>query len=295
MSNFDINAIINQAAAESIDLSEASSGGGGGYEPAAEGICIPVLVGYLELGRRLKKGFQGAPDKKVRQAKWIFEIHGTNRVTTNDEGVKSVKRVTIKTWLPEPGKQASDKSGFYKLFSALNYDKDPAIKIPAQLIGRHMLGTIEHYEFESNGEKVKMASLGGAKDGFLLSPPRTPIIDELTGVPTGEYRVIPCPEIIGDRKVFLWDYANKAMWDSLFIEGEYEAVEAKDGKPARPAKSKNVIQQELRQALDWEGSPIATILASAGVELDVTEIEQASSNAPAGSAAAAADPLAGML
>lgn len=289
---YDINAIIAQAASESVDLTEASKGGSG-YTPPAEGTCIATLIGYIELGRRLKKGFKGAKDTKPRQAKWIFELAGgTNPHTTNDEGVKSAKRITVKTWLPEPGKQPSEKSGFYKLFSALNYDKDPAVKIPAQLLGKHVKVRVEHYEFESNGEKVKMASIGGAQEGFNITAPRIDLTDD-SGMPTGEYRVIPAPERISELRLFLWDYANKQMWDDLFIEGEYEAVEAKDGKPARPAKSKNVIQLELREALDWEGSPIQQILAAGGEDLNLDALDEPAQ--PAGSAAAGDDPLAGML
>lgn len=289
--SYDLNAIINQAAVESVDLTEASTGGGGAYEPPAAGIAVAVLVGYLELGRRLKKGYKGAKDSKPRQAKWIFELHGKDRVTVDEEGRKHIKRITVKTWLPEPGKQPNDKSGFYKLFAALNYDKDPAVKIPAQLLGRHFKVKVVHTELDGQDGKFIYANIGGAQEGFNITAPRIDLTDD-DGMPTGEFRQIPCPERITDIKCFLWDYANKAMWDELFIEGEFPAVEAKDGKPAREARTKNVIQQEIRTALDWEGSVIQTILASAGVELNVEEIADSASVA---AAAAVDDPLAGML
>ena len=290
--SYDLSAIINQAATESVDLTEASSGGGGSYTPPAAGPAVAVFVGYVEMGRRLKKGFKGAKDTKPRQAKWTFELHGKDRVTTDEEGNKHIKRITIKTWLPEPGKQANDKSGFYKLFNALNHDKDPAIKIPAQLLGRHSLATVVHTELDGKdgGGKFIYANLGGAQEGFTIRAPRVDVMDPETGMPTGEYRQIPAPERITPIKCFLWDYATKAMWDELFIEGEYEAVEAKDGKPAQPSRSKNVIQLELREALDWVGSPIEQILSAAGVELDVEEIAE-----PIKAAVAQDDPLAGLL
>lgn len=288
--SYDLSAIVNQAAAESVDLTEASKGGGGPTPPAA-GTCIATLVGYIELGRRVKKGFKGAADKKVRKARWIFELAGgTNPHTINDEGVKMAKRITVNTWLPEPGRQPSDKSGFYKLFAALNHAKDPAIKIPAQLLGKHVKVIVSQEKFTPpGGDEITYGSIGSAQDGYRISPAQIDITGD-DGMPTGEVRVIPAPERISTIRCFLWDYANKEMWDSLFIDGEYEAVEAKDGQPARPAKSKNVIQLEIKEALDWVGSPMQQIL-SAGGELDVEELS-AGGDVPS---VAQDDPLQGML
>lgn len=288
---FNLNAIVEQAAAESVDLTEASKGGGG-VTPPAPGTCIATLVGYIELGRRVKKGYKGAADKKVRKARWIFELAGgTNPHTKNEEGVKFAKRITVNTWLPEPGKKASDKSGFYKLFSALNHAKDPAIRIPAQMLGAHVKVIVSQEKFTPNGgDEITYGSIGSAQDGFRISPAQIDITGE-DGMPTGEVRIIPAPEVISSQRCFLWEYATQEMWDSLFIDGEYEAVEAADGKPARPAKSKNVIQLEIKEALDWVGSPMQQILADGG-ELDTEELADVDA---AGSEAAGEDPLAGML
>lgn len=288
---FNLNAIVEQAASESVDLTEASKGGGGATPPAA-GTCIATLVGYIELGRRVKKGYKGAADKKVRKARWIFELAGgTNPHTKNEEGVKFAKRITVNTWLPEPGKKASDKSGFYKLFSALNHAKDPAIRIPAQMLGAHVKVIVSQEKFTPNGgDEITYGSIGSAQDGFRISPAQIDITGD-DGMPTGEVRIIPAPEVISAQRCFLWEYATQEMWDSLFIDGEYEAVEAVDGKPARPAKSKNVIQLEIKEALDWVGSPMQQILADGG-ELDTDELADVDA---AGSDAAGEDPLAGML
>lgn len=292
---FDLSSIVEQAANESVDMSEASKGGGGGSTPPAAGTCIATLVGYIELGRRLKKGYKGGADKKLRKARWIFELAGgTNPHTKNEDGTQTyAKRITVNTWLPEPGKQPSDKSGFFKLFSALNYAKDPAVKIPAQLLGKHVKVIVSVEEFTpEGGDLIQYGSIGNALDGFRITPPRIDIVGD-DGMPTGEFRMINAPEVISQQRCFLWDYATQQMWDSLFIEGEYEAVEAKDGKPARPAKSKNVIQEEIKQALDWTGSKMQSLLADGG-ELDVTDLEGGDIAGNA-NGSAAEDPLAGML
>ena len=270
---YDINALIAQAAKESLDMNEKSTGGGGATPPVA-GTCLATLIGVVELGRRLKKGHKGAPDKKVRKARLTFELAGgTNPHTQNEDKTASfAKRVNVNVWLPEPGRQPHAKSAVYKLMSKLNYAKDDAIRILAQCIGKHYKVVVSVEEFTNDaGEVIKYGSLGGAEEGYRISPPQNDITDD-DGMPTGQVRLIAAPEVIGETRVFLWDYANKAMWDALFIEGEYEATEAADGKPAKPAKSKNIIQEELMQALDWVGSPMQTILAAGG-ELETGEIE----------------------
>lgn len=291
---FDLNAIVNQAASESVNLAEASKGGGGATPPAA-GTCIATLVGYIELGRRIKKGFKGAPDKKVRRARWIFELAGgVNPHTVTEEGNKIAKRITVNTWLPEPGKKPSDKSGFYKLFSALNHTKDPNIKIPAQLLGKHWKVVVSQEKFtpEGGGDEIVYGSIGSGQEGYRISPPHNDVVDE-SGMPTGEVRVIPAPEVLSQLRLFLWDYANKAMWDALFIDGQYDEVkDEKTGKVTKPAKSKNVLQEEIQQALDWEGSPMYNIL-TAGGELDVDAL--AGGDVGVANAGAAHDPLSEIL
>lgn len=289
MSQFDLDAIVEQAAAESVDLSEASKGGGS--TPPAAGTCIATLVGYIELGRRVKKGYKGAPDKKVRKARWIFELAGgTNPHTKTEDGTKIAKRITVHTWLPEAGKKASDKSGFFKLFSLMNADK--AAKIPAQLLGKHVKVIVSQERFtpEGGGDEIVYGSIGSAQEGFRITPAQIDLTDE-AGMPTGQVKLIPAPEVVSTQRCFLWDYANKQMWDSLFIDGEYDAKVDDKGNVTSPAKSKNVIQEEIKLALDWVGSPMQEIL-SAGGELEVGELEETPSGA---GGSAAEDPLAGML
>lgn len=289
--SFDLSAIVEQAANESVDMSEASKGGGGATPPAA-GVCIATLVGYIEKGTRIKKGYKGAADKKMRKATWIIELAGGSNPHTKTEGdnpVTIAKRININTWLPAPGKAPNAKSGFYKVFSAFNADK--TAKIPAQCLGRHVKVNVSVEEFTNeSGEVIKYGSVGNAQDGFRITPAQIDLTDD-AGMPTGQVKLIPAPPVVSTIRCFLWDYATKEMWDSLFIEGEYEAVEAKEGQAARPAKTKNVIQEEIKTALDWVGSPMYNIL-TAGGDLDVEDLAE---DAASTGGVADADPLAGML
>lgn len=290
---YDLAALIAQAAEEGVDANETSKGGGGATPPAA-GTCIATLVGYIELGRRTKKAFQGkGPDKSIRKAKWIFELAGgVNPHTQTEEGVTIAKRITVTTWLPEPGKKASEKSGFYKLFSAMNHAKDPNIKIPAQLLGKHFKVIVSQEKFTPpGGEEITYGSIGSAQEVYRISPAQIDLTDE-AGMPTGQVKLIPAPPVISELRVFLWDYASKPMWDALFIDGEYEAKVDDKGNITSPAKSKNVIQEEIKQANDWIGSPMQQILADGG-ELDTAELASEANGTPG--SVSAEDPLAGML
>lgn len=287
-----LNAAVAQAAAESVDQSTASTGGGGEWTPPAAGNCVATLVGYIDLGLRVKKGFQGAKDTNVRQAMFIFELSkGKNAPKKLDDGTLVPHRITVKVWLPAEGKQPSDKSGFFKLFSKLNHDKDPAVKIPAQLLGKHWRVTVAHEEWTPAGasKAITTANIGNAKDGYNIFPPVASVLDE----ETGDMRdvVIPPSEIISPIRCFLWEYADKGMWDSLFIDGEYPARVDDKGVETAPAKTKNVLQEQIKQALNWVGSPIQQILQDGG-ELDTDEVADTGTKA---GGAAEEDPLAGML
>jgi hypothetical protein len=82
------------------------------------------------------------------------------------------------------------------------------------------------------------------------------------------------------NRVFLWDYACQEMWDTIFIDGEYEAREAepaKDGKPARaavPAKSKNKFQLMIKKALNFQGSPMQKILGEEALNLSESPLTE---------------------
>ena len=76
---------------------------------------------------------------------------------------------------------------------------------------------------------------------------------------------VPVPERLSPRKVFLWNKPNKATWDSLFIDGTYE----KDGETV----SKNFLQDTIKKALNFEGSPIEEMLEGLGELPDLTTEE----------------------
>jgi hypothetical protein len=60
----------------------------------------------------------------------------------------------------------------------------------------------------------------------------------------------------------------------LFIEGEYPERKDDKGNVTAPAKSKNVFQNTIKNAVNFRGSPIYTLLAANGQSLDIPQIDE---------------------
>lgn len=274
-----VAAAVAQAAAQGPDMTKAQKGGGGEYTPPAAGPTRLRLVGYFELGLQADE-YQGKP-KNRDKVQLVFELSGPKHpAKVNDDGSTTPIRMTI-----TESYSLNDKSNFWKLFQKMNYDGS-ATHI-AQLLGKAFRGTVYH---KVKGDKT-YANLRN-DDGYSITAPY------YQDPETGEERVLAVAEPITPLKVFLWNFATKEMWDSIFIDGEYPAkTDEKTGEVILPAKSKNVIQNAIRSALNWSTSPMAAILAAGG-EPDLPgaeaparseEDQQAGAEADAG---ASADPLA---
>jgi hypothetical protein len=68
---------------------------------------------------------------------------------------------------------------------------------------------------------------------------------------TGEVKTVEVPPAITELKAFIWELANKAMWDSIHIPGFYEERKNDKGEVVSPARSKNVLQERIMSAKNW--------------------------------------------
>jgi len=244
---------INQAAATTPDMNSASKGGGGEYVPPAAGPCQLRLIGYIESGLQAGE-FDGKP-KNSYEVQLIWELSGPNhQPKVLDDGTKLPHRMTMYLNASQMGYHAAlnEKSALYKLFRRLNYDGSATHF--AQLVGKGFLGTVIH----KAGRDGKVRAYLKGPDGITVQPPR--FVNPIDGT-TVEVNVAPA---ISPLRVFLWNAqgdALKAMWTSLFIEGEYPASEDK------PAKSKNVLQNRIKEALNFKDSPIFQYLQTNGYNL----------------------------
>lgn len=243
-----INAAVQAAiakAASQTDMNEAQKGGGD-YQPPAAGITRLRFVGYVEVGKKFNEKF----NKTQEKVKLIFELSGPkHEPRKTDSGELIPHRITVIENL-----SLNEKANFYKLFKAMNYDGS-ATHI-AQLLGREYLGTVVHVKKDKN----VYANLRD-DNGYTI---RSPYYEDPV---SGETHFLQAGPQISDIRCFLWDYADKEMWDSLYIEGQYDEEKDDEGKVTRPAKSKNVFQEEIKAAVNFEGSPIAEILGDSALNI----------------------------
>lgn len=246
-----VNAAVAAAiakAAEQTDMREAQKGGGD-YVPPAAGLCRLRFVGYVELGQHHNEKY-GKTQEKVEL---VFELSGKNHAPKEVDGKLYPTRIAVRENL-----SLNEKAWFYKIFKAMNYNGE-ATHI-AQLLGQDFLGTVHHNKV---GDRV-YANLRN-ESGYTI---RAPFHEDLEGT---VHRVEAGPQI-SETRCFLWDYCDKAMWDSLYIEGQYDEVKDDSGKVVKPARSKNVFQDQIRKAVNFPGSPIAELLADG--DLDLTEQQE---------------------
>jgi hypothetical protein len=253
-------ALAAQAAANGVDMTKAQSGGGD-YTPPAAGPCRLRFIGYVELGKH-EKEFQGKKSFK-EQVELTFEVSGPKHPPREVDGVKYPHIITIRET-----KSLSDKARFFKLVQLLNYAGKA--KHVAELLGQPFRGEIIHRTYrKSDGSEGVAAELYNKAVGtYTISPAR------IEDPETGDYKALPVDPPISPVRCFLWDYADMDQWASIFIDGQYEERKDKDGKVTAPAKSKNVIQNKIKVAHNFAGSPIATLLAANGQPIDLPESER---------------------
>lgn len=252
-------------AAETVDMTKAQAGGGD-FEPLAAGPCRLRFVGYVETGKH-EKSFKGVA-KTREQARLYFEISGPKHPPREVDGVKYPNIIEVKE-----GKSLNEKARFFKLVQQLNYQGKA--KHVAELLGDPYKGTVIHrkYKKTDGSEGTAVELFDKVKGSFTIEPPRYEIVDPENG-PTGEFAALKVDEPLSKLRLFLWEHADMEQWASIFIEGEYPERKNDKGEVTAKAKSKNVIQAEIKSAKNFAGSPIATLLAANGLSLDIPESER---------------------
>lgn len=279
-----IQSLLSKVATQGPDQSTATSGGD--YSPPAAGTTGMRLVGYYELGKH-EGEYQG--QKKINnEVQLVFELIGPKHPPREVDGEKIPTRMSMTMNL-----STSERSGFYKMFSALRTDE----RHFAQLLGKPFIGTVVHVEKTIGGAKKTFANI---EKGSIKKPVVQSMDSEgnLVDVPFN------VPPAISELRAFVWDFADAEMWDSIFIPGEYPERKDDKGNVTAPAKSKNVIQQKIMSALNFKGLPcydyaIGKMSKEDAAALDgamdsLSEPDPAPASEPAPAAPAASDPLAGV-
>lgn len=227
----EILALANEVASQAPDMTVAVKGGSGGrLLPAGYAYCR--LVEYIEFGKQPQE-FNGQKKDPALEFQLGFALYNTaDRVYQNDDGSPYI----IRPW--SMALSQNEKARAFLLFKLLNWKN--TFTHFGQMLTQGFLAKIVHEKKSKTDEKI-VSRLD--LTGFL------PPIDTVSGSPH------PIPEARAeDIRAFFWDRPTKAGWDALFIEGQYEA---KDGKPAQ---SKNVLQETMMAATDFQGSPLQQLL-----------------------------------
>ena len=266
MNQFDFTSIADEVAAVQADANVAKAGGGN-YTPPPKGLARLRFIGYIELGKHVKK-VQGKPDKNEDQAWLIFELGGKGyEPKVLDDGTKIPFRITVKL-----NKSLNEKATYYKLFKRMNYEQKATHFI--QLLGQGYLGNVGHFEIppkEAGGQPTIIANFRDDAGNLTIRPPRVETMDADGDVVV---KPVPVPEAIGEQRCFVWDAKPEwfdKMWPSIYIpDGDDEPAE--EGKEKR---SRNVYQNTIKAALNFEGSPIHQYLQSKGADLGIPDAEDA--------------------
>lgn len=224
------------------------------------GVAFFVLKDYIELGRHASSNPSHKPSQK---ALLVFELNHPRHMVQTDAGK------VPETFMLRVGKGSTAKSGYRKLFAAMNAAYDNQFNHFIQMIGKPFLGEIFHNE-SGEGDKKRVFANADLNGAYSFKAPFQ--VDAITETRTA----LPIDPLKGTPKVFLWeptgieDDVIVQMWDSLFIEGTRD-VEDKVTKEVKQV-SKNWIQEEIMKNLEWEGSTTQA-LTQAFVELSAAPAE----------------------
>lgn len=207
------------------------------------GVAFFVLRDYIELGRHASSNPQHKPSHK---AVLVFELNHPKHMIELEGGKKEPQTFMIRV-----GKGSTAKSGYRKLFMAMNAAYDNQFNHFIQMIGKPFLGEIFHNE-AGEGDKKQTFANADLNGAWSFKAPFQ--VDAITEAKVA----LAIDPMKGNPKVFLWepqgieDDQIKAMWDSIFIEGTRD-VEDKATKEIKQV-SKNWIQEEVKKNLEWDGS-----------------------------------------
>ena len=261
MTGLNLDALNEDIETVGEDFTEAQKGGGGTREIPAEGLAMARLISYVELGKQVTK-FKG--EEKIKDRVWLeFELYGKNYPATNSETGRE-KPLTVSF---EETLSRNERANFFKLFTKMNHDG--TAKHMAQLLGKPFLLNVIHVTKGEGDDKRTYVNVRNA-EGYTIRPPYTDTIDDEGNAIR---KVVSVPPAVAPLRAFVWNSARKDQWDSIFIDGRYPDKKDEQGNIIREGGSKNWLQERIRAATNFPGSPIANLIGGAD-QLDLGEVEK---------------------
>lgn len=274
------------AGAAAVSDQTKTVAGGGDYTPPAEGACKLRLVGYIELGKH-EKTFKGV--KKLQDmVRLEFEVSGPKHPPIEVDGVKKPIIVSI-----EENLSLNEKARFAKLFARMNYAGKYTHASQMVLATEAFKARIVHRKYAKSGEAkddatkwtgVAVELYDKKTEAFTIEPPRIPERDA-EGLETGNFTPMAVEPALTSPRLFIWNADDKhqlAQWSTLFIDGEYEERKDASGKVTAPKKSKNVLQNRIKLAKNFQGSALQLALLASGATIDIPDAEAGRDDTPPG-------------
>lgn len=251
---------VRAAAAKLADQTE-DKGGSFEYEPPAAGPCIARFVSYVEIGNHPQKAFQGKAKPPAPEAIIQFELLGkkhAKEIETQDEIGQAVKRIVYPVITIRAALKSGPRTGFYKLLSAMDYGRGNTHM--AFMLGEAFILTIIHNEVEKDGKKRVYANIKDDSGNWKVSAP-VRVNEE------GETEPLKAPAATVAERLLLWDAPSIEQWNSIHIPGTYKRKEG----DKEVEVSKNWLQNTVKSALNWEGSPVQNLVI-ASIDGDLPEV-----------------------
>jgi hypothetical protein len=253
-----LNALLAEAneAAEQLEDQTEAKGAAFEHEVPPAGPTPARFIGYVEVGKRKQKPWQGKEKPDAEEVRLYFELNGKKHIREVEvDGVK--KRVTNIITV-KVAKKLSENAAFFKLLGKMRYGRD-SVKHMSAMLGEAFLVTVVHNKNTgADGKEVTYANLRDADGNWMIGAPmyQTDPLDADTLVP------LPVPEVTQNPRLLLWDKPSKAQWDSLFIDGTREV---KDAKGNVTTVSRNWLQEDIVQnATNFEGSALQALIGGLG-------------------------------
>jgi hypothetical protein len=249
---------LSQRAAEAgNDFTKTTKGGGDGPRVPAAGKARARFVGYVELGMQETR-FKDVVEDKPRVL-LTFELSGKNHAPRDIDGKKVPWLISLEETLSR-----NEKANLSKTFKSMNYDQRHVHF--SGMLGDPFLVEVFHRKYPRRGEdKSNPASWTGIaaelrQKGmpYSISAPKGMDAE-------GDEITLQVDPPLTPLRCFVWDFADKEQWDSLFIDGTYPEVKDDKGNVILPERSRNFLQERIKKAKNFAGSPIAALLGGVSV------------------------------
>lgn len=240
-----IKAAAEEAAKTGRDVGVQTAGGD--YTPPAAGKTRLRFIEYVEVGVHTKRS-KLYGDKTKPMAQFGFELSGPKHPPREFEGKKFPTVIRFE----EPigyGK----KNNYSKLFKLMAVDF-PGAKNFGQLLGEGFRGEVFHREWKS-GDRTNIAAELKGETGYSIG-------SKVYENEEGEAVTLKIDQPLSDYRYFDWAEGDIDQWESLYIGGQYD-----DGN------TKNKVQEKIKSAENFIGSPIYNALIEAGRDEEVEAAE----------------------